>query len=538
MLATANQRNTTPTLAKKHKSSTFRRIRHSIGSISKNLCSGKSAVATIPATKVPEQATRISIHTLTDEILTAIFLNIFPQLRYNPLESLDFLPTISLTTLKHPCLISNALMLVCKRWETIITKTPYFWSTIIINRVDDCGEDLIKRQLQRSGVHPLDIFVRHSKRSFTSAIPLKVLQLIRENLKRIRTFSGCYRPEEFETLFPPQQITEMPSLQIFNTIAPLPPTQESSQPVMGSILAPQLVFLAVAEVDHIFLFTIPEPQPQKQEYLKYLCIGSASVSTPCYTVLALLRRCPNLVRFIFHNTIAAFHREDSWATVKYLLPELVELSAVVHYTTDANFFFQSLDCPKLKRLRCAEAWGPDFLSEYTSRQVCWYFLMEYSETLEDIVLDPHLFASGINVIEPLVRRLENLTTLRIISVPIAVDFFEIFLPCEDGLYDRWSCPKLKTLILLRLDIESDSLIRVVKRRCTPDAGLLETGPDERQEDKDIKGRLQSVSVTACCFLTDSVYEEIIQLEKLYSKVFKFNPSEYLVAAKYYLPGQK
>ncbi|KIJ36552.1 hypothetical protein M422DRAFT_34231, partial [Sphaerobolus stellatus SS14] len=461
----------------KHKSSIFRRIRHSIGSISMNLSPGKSAVAIIPATKVPEQATRISIHTLTDEILTAIFLSIFPQLRYNR---------------------DHASMLVCKRWETIITKTPYFWSAIIIYRVDDCGEDLIKRQLQRSGVHPLEFFVRHSKRSFISAIPLKILQLLRDNLKRIRTFSGCIT--KFKTLFPPQQITGMPSLQMFNTISPLPPTQESSQPAVGSILAPQLVFLAVAEVDHIFLITTPEPEPKKLKYLKYLCISSASVSMLCYTVLALLRRCPNLVRF----------------------PELIEFSAEVHYTTDANLFFQSLHCPKLKRLRCA-----DFLSEYASRQVCWYFLMEYSDTLEDIVGPVNLCDRSVSPIDD---------GLSIIDL-IPMDFFEIFLPCEDGPYDRWGCPKLKTLILLCLDIESGSLIKVVKRRCIPNARLPETEPDEPQEDKDIKGRLQSVSVTACYFLTNSVYEEIIQLEKLYFKVFKFNPSEYLVAAKYCLPGQ-
>jgi len=312
-------------------------------------------------------------------------------------------------------------------------------------------------------------------------------------------------------LFPPGSTWEMSKLQIFNA-RDLPPL--STDFLMGPLSAPQLVYLALPASELAFRFISPIPY----EKLIYLYITSNRAEIPCSQFLDILRLGPNLRSLVFLNHCPDAYQDESWPTTKITLLYLNDLSLSFAYNNDSFYFLRSLYCPNLKRIRCTESRGPYPPTETGPTEIFWHISLEFAETLEDIVIAPDTFAVGINVMEPLVRRLENLTTLYITSVPLHSDFFEIFLPNEGGPYDKWCCPRLRTLSLAKLDIEGDALVRVIRVRSHPDEG--EPKESEKPLYKGLHSHLQSVTVESCCFLQDSVYELLLQLERSYSKVIK------------------
>ena len=442
----------------------------------------------------------------------------------------------------------HSLLGVCRRWRSLVFSTPSFWTTLLVDPMVRSNFQEHQKCLQYAGDGALDVIMRPR---FCLSRCLDSIALIRTQLHRIKRINiGILFRDEIEALFPvgseAETVTHFPALEFlripnFNARqAALDP--ESYMPmslVMGRIFAPKLEYLWVRSATALPSLITTSFLP-----LRYLRVDHGKEVIVSDTLTQFLSICPLLEVLCVVNQ-SLVDRAIPWPlSARLPLKKLHTFSLLTVRGSDILYFLRTLHLPALKFLRYNHVKTKDIhLDPAFILQLFWWFMTEGSRTLEDVLLDSHSIPPQIGVVEPLLINLTNLRNLELHQIEAGSSILEALTPIPGTAVESWPCPNLRSLILRTVDITSrEALLDFVEARCYIDPAITPPSPKDCRLREDrvwylhrmhdyvaewilqnagslapsendwSAGRRCAVGVFHCVYLTDSIFQTVLELK--------------------------
>ncbi|KIJ53989.1 hypothetical protein M422DRAFT_241252 [Sphaerobolus stellatus SS14] len=478
------------------------------------------------ATRKSDKKVFFSLTSLPDEVLAEIFIcclpifdNCFPNQSGSCRADYLIYPTVPKV---HPRITLATLSRVCSRWRRVVFKTPLLWTTIVWDSKVDVKHD-IKRFLKLSRGLRLDVFVRQVSGTDIQADLSRPLALLKKELGRVRTLIGCLLPKELAILFPRHTAVDMSRAKLIDLACPHfwfrgSNGEQYHPPRLGRIRARDLTYLTLYDIKLLRNLLIP-PEGLKNLVSLYL---ESHLRSPA-TYINFLASCPNLEDlFIYDYNLQGWHNNE-WPDIRYTLPKLARLGIIGNHNVETVFLCRSLHMPKLEQLEISGMIQQEGCHPYTS-QLYYQVLRDSSKSLWDVVLN-RLTSEGMALVVPQLRHLVNLVQLKFHEVDIRQGTLDVLLPKEKNGVWNWPCPRLTNLTFKHVDIEDDTLIRLIKVRCPP-SRLMDDGSHAKTEMWDvIFGRFSQVLIQRCSFSRDRLYEDLLASAQEYPRIVQIMYSD-------------
>ncbi|KIJ37596.1 hypothetical protein M422DRAFT_781695 [Sphaerobolus stellatus SS14] len=420
---------------------------------------------------------------LPNELFSDIFLQALPT---PPSDNLPDLRTW-VPGLDYYCHELNVtrrhLSQVCQRFRSVIFGTPSIWSPVALGRPLDYDQDRLREQLTNSGDCPLDIFIRPKIWHGSKARITKLTKLLQPHRHRLRCFfvNSIYH-EELQGLFPVDEpVVALPLLEIFilvEYIAQYPAAPEHEK-FMGPVYTPNLKHIELGEGAIL---------PRFLNIISFPCLRTVILSTPKYHVplnilYPFFSLCPQVEYIAFRRGAAQpVDPESSEAEQpehSLMLDHVTTLEFIADQTLDQMFLIRSFSLPSLKDLKFG-AYGP---IRTNITQFFGHLLVTQADTLEKLTLMPGAIADDDEILGATLPTMKNLKLFTCDDVILKPNVLKSLLPDQDG--DEWPCPKLRTISLTNVEVENDTLTKLVQLR-VPSKKELNKVRKKRQQAKERK----------------------------------------------------
>ncbi|KIJ54016.1 hypothetical protein M422DRAFT_241278 [Sphaerobolus stellatus SS14] len=467
-------------------------------------------------TQEPVRHSTSSIESLPDSLIRKVFGRCLPVV-----DSDLIWPYITRAT--KPSRILLSIRQVSKRWERIAESTPSLWTMIFVGELEDFCHYVVHPFLRLSKEEPLDIFIGlpfYGQFSHT-------LACLRKEFHRVRTFLARLSPKDLSIILL-QEINEMPVATVIEITCVVDDEDEPDidrYPHGGFIWAPNLACLKLSDA------SLADKVLGHLHSNDYRSIRDIFLKhrRPLSTLLQLLACCPNLQDLKLEGENKNAYHPNPWPQIRYSLPKLEGLLLRDFHTSDTVFFVRSLITPSLAWLGLHDqAATKDLIgrppSEHT-RALYHHFANECSKTLDCVVMEYTRIPLEITAINYLFGKLRSLEVLSIGKTHLPSGFLEAFIPDLRNPHRPCLCPLLIRLILREVDIEDDSVVRLIKSRCLSDFEwqLLYMHPEvvaipSPTVAPHLRGSaaLRSVMLICCSYAQDEVLGAILELKKTYS----------------------
>jgi len=344
-----------------------------------------------------------------------------------------------------------------------------------------------------------------------------VLPLIKTELGRTRIFVAWLHPEELEILFS-DPIIDMPQAKVLDVYCPPHRVfdKEGARyiPSMGYIRADNLMYLAVYDSDILGNLVVPQTSYGSIRYIYFDCsLHSQS------TYMDFLASCPNVHYLTIRDHGNRMLQDRSWPTIRYTLPKLTDLRILGEHTIDTVLFFRSLHMPSLQLVEFGHL--PDCNEPTYTFQLFSQLLLEYTKSLEALTLDHNILPAGLQMVIPVLGKLDALRILVIQEVQLPRGILQALLPLN-----KWACPLLFSVTFKQVDFEDETLFDFIDARCLSDAEHQEA---QQKIDlskmfgcnNDPRGRLTRVVLRRCSFADDLLLEGVFRLTRTHSRVVQW-----------------